>query len=105
MPCIQCGLKKDSFLKKFVIGAHPIIEHFLELLTLRGIIGTYMRSDKRMKMDDDKALALLIHNIVTTPHPLYEIQDWLEPLDAEQVGLTSEETKYIKGQSLLYRNW
>jgi transposase len=93
---IQKGIKKDSSLKRCVIGAHPIIEHFIELLTLRGIIGTYMRSDKRMKLDDDKALTLLIHNILTTPHPLYEIQDWLKPLDEEQVGLVSEETKFIQ---------
>ena len=93
---VQQGLKKDSSLKKFVIGAHPIIEHFLELLTVRGIVGAYMRPDKRMKLDDDQALALLIHNILTTPHPLYEIQDWLKPLDAEQVGLLPEEIKYVQ---------
>lgn len=93
---IQHGLRKDSSLRKFVIGAHPIIEHFIELLMMREIIGTYARSDKRMRLDDDKALTLLIHNILTTPHALYEMQDWLKPLDAEQVGLTPEETKFIQ---------
>jgi transposase len=93
---IQRGLRKDSSLAKFVLGAHPIIEHFIEMLRIREVISTYVPSDKRMKLDDDKILTLLIHNILTTPIPLYELQDWLKPLDAEKVGLRPEETKYIQ---------
>ena len=93
---IQRGLKKNSSHTKFVLGAHPIIEHFIELLRIREIIGTYMPADKRMRLDDEKVLGLLIHNILTTPNPLYEMQDWLKPLDAEKVGLRPEETKYIQ---------
>jgi len=93
---IQRGLKKDSSLTKFVLGAHPIIEHFIEILRIREIISTYVPSDKRMKLDDDKILTLLIHNILTTPYALYEMQDWLKPLDAEKVGLRAEETQYIQ---------
>jgi len=78
----QNGLKQNSSLSKFVVGAHPIIEHFIETLRIREIIGSYMRTDKRMKLDDSKALALLIHNILTSPNPLYEMEDWLKPLDA-----------------------
>jgi transposase len=93
---IQRGLKRDSSLAKFVLGAHPIIEHFIGILRIREIISTYVPSDKRMKLDDDKILTLLIHNILTTPHALYEMEDWLKPLDAEKVGLRPEETKYIQ---------
>jgi len=93
---IQNGLKKDSSLAKFVVGAHPIIEHFVEMLRIREIIGTYVRTDKRMKLDDGKVLTLLIHNILTTPNPLYEMEDWLKPLDAEKLGLSLEETKWIQ---------
>ena len=93
---IQRGLKKDSSLTKFVLGAHPIIEHFIERLQIRQIISTYVPSDRRMKLEDDKILTLLIHNILTTPNALYEMEDWLKPLDAEKVGLRSEETKYIQ---------
>ena len=92
----QNGLKKDSSLAKFVLGAHPIIDHFIEMLRIREIIGTYVRTDKRMKLDDGKSLTLLIHNILTTPNPLYEMEDWLKPLDAEKVGLRAEETKWIQ---------
>ena len=97
---IQRGLRKDSSHTKFVLGAHPIIEHFIETLRIREIIGTYMRSDKRMKLDDDKILTLLIHNILTTPHALYEMEDWLKPLDAEKVGLRPEDVKYVQDDKI-----
>ncbi len=93
---IQCGLRKDSSLTKFVLGAHPIIEHFINLLRIRETIGTYVRGDKRMRLDDDKTLAILIHNILTTPNALYEMADWLKPLDAEKLGLRPEESILIQ---------
>lgn len=92
----QNGLNRDSSLSKFVVGAHPIIEHFIETLRIREIIGSYLRTDRRLKLDDGKALALLIHNILTSPNPLYEMEDWLKPLDAEKVGLRLEETRWIQ---------
>jgi transposase len=93
---IQRGLQKDSTLTKFVLGAHPIIEHFVEKMRIREIMSTYMRTDKRMRLDDDKTLTLLIHNILTTPIALYEMEDWLKPLDAERVGLTPRESTFIQ---------
>jgi transposase len=93
---IQRGLQTDSTLTKYVLGAHPIIEHFIQALRIREIMGTYMRTDKRMRLDDDKALTLLIHNILTTPIALYEMEDWLKPLDAERMGLTPRECKFIQ---------
>ena len=96
----QRGLKKDSSLSKFVLGAHPIIEQFIGILRIRETISTYVPSDKRMKVEDDKILTLLIHNILTTPYPLYEMEDWLKPLDAEKLGLKPEETKYIQDDKI-----
>jgi transposase len=93
---IQRGMKKNTSLAKFVLGAHPIIEHFIEMLRIRQTIGTYVRADKRMSLDDDKALAILIHNILTTPNALYEMEDWLKPLDAEKLGLRPKESQLIQ---------
>jgi len=92
----QRGLKKDSTLTKFVLAAHPIIEHFIEKMRIREIMSTYMRTDKRMRLDDDVVLTLLIHNILTTPIALYEMEDWLKPLDGEKVGLTPQESTFIQ---------
>jgi transposase len=97
---IQRGLKPDSVHTKFVLGAHPIIEHFIKTMRIRDIISTYVRTDKRMKLDDDKVLTLLIHNVLTTSNPLYEMEDWLKPLDAEKLGLSSKETKFIQDDKI-----
>ena len=97
---IQRGLKPDSVHTKFVLGSHPIIEHFIETMRIRDIIGTYMRADKRMKLDDNKVLAILIHNILTTPNALYEMEDWLKPLDAEKLGLSPKETNFIQDDKI-----
>lgn len=93
---VQRGIKKNSSHARFVLGAHPIIEHFIEMLRIREIIGTYVRTDQRMSLDDDKALAILIHNILTTPHALYEMEDWLKPLDTEKLGLDPGEAQLIQ---------
>jgi len=35
---------------------HPIIEHVIETLQIREISSTYVRTDERMKLDDDKVI-------------------------------------------------
>jgi transposase len=92
----QPGLHKDAVLTKCVLGAHPIIEHFMKLMRVRDIINTYLASDQRQKLDDGSVLTVLIHNILTTPHPLYEMQDWLQPLDAQHLGLEPDAWRYIQ---------
>ena len=97
---IQRGLKSGSVHARFVLGAHPIIEHFIETMRIREIISTYMRADRRMKLDDDRVLTLLIHNILTTTNALYEMEDWLKPLDAEKVGLSPKETNFVQDDKI-----
>lgn len=92
---IQRGVKKDCVHTRFALGAHPIIEHFINQLQLREIIGTYVRSDHRLSLDHDKALTLLIHNILTTPNALYEMADWVRPLDPDKVGLCPNELAHV----------
>jgi len=92
---IQAGLRKDALHKKYVIGAHPIIQFFMDKLQINGIIGSYVKQDKRLKLSTEKTLSVLIHNILTTPLPMYEITDWLKPLDEEKLGIDSEESSLI----------
>ena len=91
----QRGLKPNSLHTRFVLGVHPIIEHFIGCLRIREILGTYVRSDGRMTLGHDRALTLLIHNILTTPNALYEMADWSKPLDPDAIGLHPEELACI----------
>lgn len=92
---IQPGLKKDIVHKRYLIGGHPIIQFFMDKLKINEIIGSYIRQDKRIKLSMEKTLSILIHNILTTPAPLYEIADWLKPLDEERLGLEKEDASSI----------
>lgn len=93
---IQKGLKRNSTLTKFVVGPHPIIQRFITMLRIDDAIGTYLPTDNRMKLDDGKALTLLIHNILTTPNALYEMEDWIKPLDAVKLGLRTDQATSIQ---------
>lgn len=100
----QQGLRKGAVLKKFVIGAHPIIQVYIEKLRIPELIATYIQQDRRLKIPIERTLVVLIHNILTTPMPMYEIADWLAPLDEKCLGLEPSELACIQddrvGQSL-----
>jgi transposase len=91
----QPSWRKGSLLRKFVLGPHPIIEHFLDKLRIRELIATYVPQDQRIKLPIERTLSLLIHNILTTPMPMYAIADWLAPLDERCLGLEPEEVACV----------
>lgn len=82
----QKNIKKDTTLQRYVLGAHPIISFFINKLNLPDILSSYLPYDARMDLTHDKPLIVLIHNILTSPAPLYEIPDWLQPLDLEHLN-------------------
>ena len=83
----QPGWRKDSLLKKFVIQAHPIIQTYIQKLKISELIATYIQQDQRLKLPVEQTLCVLIHNILTTPMPMYEIADWVGALDEKCLGL------------------
>ena len=100
----QQGLRKGVELRKFVIGAHPIMQVYVERLRIPDLIATYIQQDRRIKVPIERTLVVLIHNILTTPMPMYEIAGWLAPLDENSLGLDPSEAARINddrvGQSL-----
>jgi transposase len=97
---IQKDLHNDSSLKKFFLGAHPIIQSVIEKLHISQIISTYIPYNKNLKIPTDKILCLLIHNFLTKPTPMYEFQDWLLPLDESSLGLSLEEASCVNDDCL-----
>ena len=92
---IHQGPRKELIHKKYLIGAHPIIQFFMDKLKMDEIIGSYVRQDKRMKVSVEKTLSIMIHNYLTSPLPMYEIREWLGPLDEEKLGLHPGEASLI----------
>ncbi len=91
----QPSWHKDTLLRKFVLGAHPIIEHYLQKLRIGELIGTYIPQDQRLRLPTERTLSVLIHNILTTPMPMYAIADWLAPLDEPCLGLEPAQVEGI----------
>jgi transposase len=83
----QSSWRKGTLLRKFALGAHPIIEHYLQKLRIGELIAAYIPQDQRIKLPIERTLSLLIHNILTTPMPMYALADWLAPLDEQCLGL------------------
>ena len=69
----QQGLRKGVEHRKFVIGAHPIIQVYIEKLRIPDLIATYIQQDRRLRIPIERTLVVLIHNILTTPMPMYDL--------------------------------
>jgi transposase len=91
----QPGLRKKALLRKFVIQAHPIIQTYLQKLRIGELIRTYIQQDHRLKLPVEQTLCVLIHNILSSPLPMYEIADWLGALDESCLGLEPAEAAFI----------
>jgi transposase len=83
----QPGWRKGALLKKFVIQAHPILQTYIQKLKIPELIGTYIEQDHRLKLPLEQTLCVLIHNILSSPLPMYEIADWVSALDERCLGL------------------
>jgi transposase len=91
----QPGLRKNASLSKFVIGAHPIIQVYLDRLRVAEIIATHIQQDQRLKVPIEQTLSILIHNVLSSPMPMYELGDWLAPLDEKCMRLDRSEVAFI----------
>ena len=91
----QSGWRKGNLLKKFVLQAHPIIQTYLQKLKIPELIATYIQQDQRLALPVQQTLCVLIHNILTTPKPMYEIADWVKALDQQCLGLEPSQVDLI----------
>lgn len=92
---VQYALRKNAVLRKHSMGAHPIIQWFIDKLQIREIVSSHIAQDGRAAIGLEKTLGVLIHNILTSPMPMYEVADWAVPLSAEGIGLSPEEVPLL----------
>ncbi len=70
------------------LGPHPIITHFLERVALEPIVRGCVGGARQGIVDHARTLAVLVHNLLVSPGPLYRIATWLAPLEPAVLGLT-----------------
>ena len=91
---------RHSRLKKFVLGAHPVIQYYLDKLRIREIFRTYVKSDARQLMPTEEGVCILVHNILTAPLPLYQIGEWMTSRDPESLGLGTDDATILNDDRL-----
>jgi len=91
---------RHSRLKKFVLGAHPVIQYYLDKLRIREIFRTYVKSDARQLMPTEEGVCILLHNILTAPLPLYQIGEWMASRDPESLGLSTDDFTILNDDRL-----
>lgn len=74
-----------------LLGPHPIIEHFLQRLDLRGIVRSFVGTGRERSIEHGEALAALVHNILDSPAPLYRIAEWAAQIDPRAFAFTPEQ--------------
>ena len=77
------------------LGPHPIIAHLLERLTLEPILRGCVGNARQGVIDHARTLAVLVHNLLVSPGPLYRIATWLAPVEPAVLGLTPAQVAAI----------
>lgn len=78
-----------------LLGPHPIIAHFLQRLNLHKIVSSFVGTGRERAIEHGEALAVLVHNILDSPEPLYRIAEWAAPIDPGAITLTPEQKRSL----------
>lgn len=78
----------DFELDSQIIGALPVITHFLDRLGLPGLLREYLpATDGRCKLAPATTIAAVVTNLVTHREPVYALADWAARIEPAQLGL------------------
>ena len=73
------------------LGAHPIIQHFLDQIGVARILDKHIHSNREGVLSHGRAICVLVHNVLVSRDPLYRLTEWAEPIDPHALGLAPEE--------------
>lgn len=80
----------NTRLQKALVGAHPIIAHYIEKLNIPDIFRSCVPSDKRLVVSVADCVKVLLHNILTQHMALYKLPEWLETVDLAGLQLSAQ---------------
>lgn len=89
-PSVKLSSSGSATLKVHLLGACPIIRHFLERMDLERIIQSCLPRSS-LALNHGKTLAVLVQNLIVSPAPLYRIAEWANPFEASALGLNESE--------------
>ena len=79
-----------------LLGPHPVVAHFIQRLHLPAIVHQTVGHGRELILDHGTTLAVLIHNILDSPAPLYRIAEWASPIAPQALSLTPEQKQSLQ---------
>ena len=71
-----------------VLGALPVINHFLDRLELAQLLERHVpHDDRRLRLAPATVIGVVIGNLVTHREPVYALGEWAAPFDPALLGL------------------
>lgn len=77
------------------LGPHPLIRHYLDRLNVEGILSSHLPQGRAGKLSHAQAVCVLTHNILTSPGPLYRLENWVGPIEAGALCLSEKQKEAI----------
>ena len=73
------------------LGPHPLIQFFLERLSVVRILDKHIHSNRDGKLSHGTAIGVLVHNVLVSRETLYRLSEWILPIEPRVLGLTAEQ--------------
>lgn len=84
----------SATLRVHLLGACPVIRHFLDRMDLERIIQSCLPRSS-LTLSHGKTLSVLVQNLIISPAPLYRIAEWANPFDPSALGLSESDKKVL----------
>lgn len=90
-----------------MLGALPVIDHFLCRLGLARLLDEYVPSgDGRVRLTPTKSIGVVVRNLTISHQPLYSMNEWAIQFDPAALGLEANEVRLVNddriGRALEY---
>ncbi len=96
-PSTQDGLTLESF----EVGAHPVLQLFLDRIGLRALIEAALgKDDPRLRLSHTDSTLLLVRNFALSRHPLYGVPEWAQRFAPEQLELRAAQLDLLNDDRL-----
>ena len=82
-------------LRPEVLGALPIIDHFLTRLGADALIEDYVGFDGRARLDPARALGVVLRALCLSHQPVYALGEWAAQFDPDLLGLEPDEVEAL----------
>lgn len=90
MKSARTGAPGEFELRTEVLGALPVINHFLDRLGAGELLERHVpHDDRRLRLAPATAIGVVIRNLVTHREPVYALGEWAAPFDPALLGLAA----------------